>query len=219
MVYRYALVAPEGFEIVSRTKGYRRVVRRERFIEHYNQRCASLPGMDGAQDSDESESPTVLVPALLAVNREIHAEASALLYKQPFRFENTSALYYFLATAGPSNRAMLEDISIHGWGHTKAHKALNHPAFTMLGDTPNLKRLSMDCDMGWHDTPKRVAQRLFRSAHVWFEAVGTATGRKDAGIKIIDVADSNLICAQCRDLARNRETFMDEIKILLMRTR
>lgn len=102
-------------------------------------------------------------------------------------------MHAFLATIGPKNRATVTDITIKGWGYTKAHKALNHPALTMLADAVNLTRLHLDCQLAWGG-PSRVAKQLYRDGFHWLEAMGAAKGRFDAAIDIIDISEANLTC-------------------------
>lgn len=68
---------------------------------------------------------------------------------------------------------------------------MNHPAFTILGQAVNLKRLYIDCQIHW-GAPTHVAKQIFRDGHHWFEIMGTAKGRVDAAVDILDIGDKNL---------------------------
>lgn len=134
----------------------------------------------------------VLTPNILLLNQAIYAETQPILYAgNTFALEDTTALHAFLATIGPKNRATLTDLSIQGWGYTKAHKALNHPAFTLLAGAVNLGRLHLDCQISWGG-PKRIARQLYRDGFHWLEAVGVAKGKCDAAVELIEIPAAQL---------------------------
>lgn len=95
-----------------------------------------------------------------------------------------------IATAGPKNCALLTDITIKAWGYTKAHKAMNFPAFTMLGSAVNLQSLYISCRIHW-DGPKGVAKQIYRDGHHYLEAIGNAKGRYDAAVEVLDFNPDN----------------------------
>ena len=133
-----------------------------------------------------------LVPNILLLNQATYAETQPILYAgNTFAVEDTTAMHAFLANIGPKNRATITDLTIKGWGYTKAHKALNHPAFTMLAGAVNLTRLHLDCEVVWGG-PKRIAKQLYRDAFHWLEAVGTGKGVFDAAVDIIEITDRYL---------------------------
>ncbi|KAM0796834.1 hypothetical protein BDR22DRAFT_498252 [Usnea florida] len=130
------------------------------------------------------------LPNILLLNKAIHAETQSILYaRNKFVFENTMALYTFLATIGPKNRATLTELIIQGWGEIKAHEPLHYPTLTMLADAVNLTRLQFDCLIAW-DGPSKVAKELYRGGFRWLEAIGAAKGSLDAGVDIITVNES-----------------------------
>lgn len=134
----------------------------------------------------------VLTPNILLLNRAIYAETQPILYAgNTFAVEDTTALHAFLAIIGPKNRATITDLTIRGWGYTKTHKALNHPAFTMLASAVNLTRLNLDCQIAWGG-PCMIAKQLYRDGFHWLEAVGVAKGKFDAAIDIIEIPEVNL---------------------------
>lgn len=92
--------------------------------------------------------------------------------------------------AGTKNCATLTNLEIRGWGYTKAHKAMNFPAFTLLTSAVNLESLCIDCRIHW-DGPKGVARQIYRDGHHYLEAVGAAKGQYDAAIDIIDFRPAN----------------------------
>ena len=192
-IYDLALTDASRIFLVSKTKRYRRTVQR------------SIPGQphhlvghrrhlwyddNSSQSSDTSTKATLpfLVPNILLLNKAIYAETRPILYAgNSFVVDDTTAMHAFLAIIGPENRATITDLTIKGWGYTKAHKALNHPAFTMLASAVNLRRLNIDCDIG--HGPKRVAKQLFRDGFHWLEAVGTSKGKFDAALDMLEIPE------------------------------
>jgi hypothetical protein len=133
-----------------------------------------------------------LVPSLLALNHQIYSEAQPILYSSnAFILEDTTALHNFLADIGSRNTVALADITIKQWGYSAAHKALNYPAFTLLAGAVNLRRLHLDCLMGRSTDPKRVAMQVYRSSFHWLEAVGSAKGKWDAAVDVIEIREES----------------------------
>lgn len=163
----------------------------------------------------------VLTPNVLLLNRTIYAETQPILYAgNTFAVEDTTAMHAFLATIGPKNRATLTDLTVKGWGYTKAHKALNHPAFTLLAGAVNLTRLHIDCQILWGG-PNRIAKQLYRDGFHWLEAVGATKGRVDAAIDLIEISEGILttcygyISSQSEDVSA--EEAMEEFRAALRR--
>lgn len=204
-IYDVTLTDPNGIFFVSRTKQYRRTVEREtpssiitaRRNRHYrnrwyNQQTSQSPGCPQVSVQPAPLEPAPLVPNMLLLNKEIYAQTQPILYAtNAFAVEDTMALHAFLANIGTKNRATLADLTIKGWGYTKSHKALNHPAFTMLAGAVNLTRLHLDCKISWSG-PKHSARQLYRDGFHWLEAMGAAKGQYDAAIDIVEIADDNL---------------------------
>ena len=164
--------------LVAKTKRYRRTVQR------------STPS--AANANGHSARRNTLTPSILLLNRAIHTEAQPILYAgNSFALEDTTALHAFLAIIGPKNRATLTDLTIQCWGATKAHKAFNHPALTMLTGAVNLSRLYLDCIVSFKG-PKGVAKQIYRDGCHWLEAVGAAKGKSDAAIEIIELSKACL---------------------------
>jgi hypothetical protein len=160
------------------------------------------------------------VPNLLALNHQIYSEAQAILYgSNAFTLEDTTALHNFLANIGSRNAALLADVTIKGWGYSKAHKALNHPAFTLLASAVNLRRLHLDCRISWYSSPQRVAMQVYRDAFHWLEAFGTAKGKWDAALDIIEVLKDNFGDSRYSQVKvsyeEQMEVFRDELRKLL----
>ena len=157
LIYQYCLIDENDLRIEARTKAYRRI--------------ATIEDTSG------------LVPEILLANRQINAEASAVLYGQPLTFINTSAQYLFLCQIGPVHRGLLQDITIERWCEGRALKALNHPAFTMLADAHGLRNVNVDglaCRYRGN-----TARSFYMRTHVWLHAFGAARGKNDAVLDIL----------------------------------
>jgi hypothetical protein len=187
--------------LASKLKRYRRTVRRvlpgsltTNDYGGYRRYGHGLP-LRPASDSDSDSAAITLrafIPNLLALNHQIYDEAQPILYRSnAFVLEDTTALHNFLANIGPRNAAALAEVTIKGWGYSKMHKALNHPAFTLLVSAVNLRRLHLDCRISWYSSPQRIAMQVYRDAFHWLEAVGSATGRWDAALDVIEVMQDN----------------------------
>ncbi|OCK79626.1 hypothetical protein K432DRAFT_354524 [Lepidopterella palustris CBS 459.81] len=191
LIYGYALVDDFGVFLRSKTKHYRRTVERgisdglAYSLSRYSRRRRYLP------QPMETIEPEFTLPSFLVLNRQIYTEALPILYSNKFILEDTTALHAFIANLTPTNRALLENITIRRWGCTKSHKALNHPGLTMLVGCVNLKHLSFDCRIGLARGPKRIARQIYRDGFHWFEAVGTAKGKFDAAVELVDLCAEN----------------------------
>ena len=191
-IYALTLTDPAEIYLFSKTKRYRRTVER-------------------AGDPKWPHLVPDLVPNLLLLDRAIHAEARPILYaSNTFIVQDTTAMHAFLATIGPKNRANITDLILKGWGYTKAHKALNHPALTMLVDAVNLRRFKLDCEIFWRSEPKRIAKQVYRDGFHWLEAVGAAKGKFDAAVDIVDISDECLVT--CYYLGGEYEQTRDELR-------
>ena len=132
------------------------------------------------------------MPNILLLDREIYAQTQPILYGgNNFIVEDTMALHAFLSGIGPKNCATMTDLTIKGWGFTKAHKAMNHPALTLLASAINLERLRIDCQIHWGG-PVPVARQFFRDGFHYLEGVGAAKGRFDAAVDIVEVASDSM---------------------------
>ncbi|CAD6572792.1 MAG: hypothetical protein ASARMPREDX12_005448 [Alectoria sarmentosa] len=221
-IYALSLTDPNGIFLVSKTKRYRRSVQRSSDAvnpDGYSRRRRGFRFQ--MQLSPPSNTSAVSLPVLnhniLLLNRAIYDETQPVLYAgNTFSLEDTTALHAFLATIGCKNRATLTDLTIKGWGYTKAHKALNHPAFTMLTGAVNLSRLHLDCQIAWGG-PKRVAKQFYRDGFHWLEAVGAARGKFDAAIELIEIPERNLNGYGYDDLSPEEklEEFRTELRKLL----
>lgn len=186
-IYELALVDHQGIAVVPKFTGHRRTVRRGVI-------SVSLPRLyrDDSPIEVTSSSSNDLVPNLLAVSKQIRAEASGYLYKQRITLMDTATLHTFLAAIGPSNREILSHLIVKGWGEGRgAHKTMNHTGLTLLSSCANLRKLHLDCDIGYHRSPKWLARQIFRDGHHFLEAYGAANGKKDAAIDVLELHPRN----------------------------
>lgn len=170
-----------------------------------------------------------IVPSLLAVSRQVYAEAQPLLYgANVFIFKDPAVLHIFCAKIGPRNCAALKELVMKEYGYSGVSKAMNHAAFTLLASAGavNLSHLHLDCPVHGGGG-KMLARRLMKDAHCWFDAVGVAKGKRDAALDVLDVGLNVVVGAftfgpsPTRDEAmavRVREgfqAFQTEMRILL----
>lgn len=200
MIYKACLEDSDGLYLASRLKGFRRDVFRTPFIGRYMD--VDDPTMSLAyqkqqyceKNPDASRQTVVagLAPQLLCVSRQINAEATAMLYGQNIVVENLHTLYTVLAKLRPGTLNLIQTITIEGWGCTKAERAMNFPALSMLSKCENLERVDIDCqifDRHWWSTSKKrceaSARRFYKDAFNWLEDMAGKAGRKDAALDIV----------------------------------
>ncbi|KXT10795.1 hypothetical protein AC579_2977 [Pseudocercospora musae] len=205
-IYELALVEPNGLTIVSQTKNSRRTVTRGAIsitdAKHYYGKTRHRRWYwirnDDSEISIESHQDRKLIPSLLAVNQQIRVEASSFLYKQEIVVSDTTALLQFVATIGPYNRKLINDIVVRGWGVgrsvTRGH---NFSSLTALAECTNLDSLYFDCDVGhyYQREHKKLARQIYRDGHFFLEAYATANGL-DAALKVVQFSE--------RQFAKNR---------------
>ncbi|TKA60855.1 hypothetical protein B0A55_11773 [Friedmanniomyces simplex] len=198
-IYELALTDDDGITLISKTKHYRRTVGPGPIVDndnggwHYDRRRRRRHAIRLSQ-SQESQGPPArngLTPALLAVSKQLHAEGINYLYQQSIILEDTYALHSFLATIG-SNRLRVTDLTVKAWGTSRgAHKAMNFCSFTLLAGCTTLKKLFLDCTLGWRRDPKGLARQIYRDGLYFLEAYGAANGGKGAAVDILELSDAN----------------------------
>jgi len=220
MIYDMTLADANGISITVCQSGYRRVAHRGPVYppESYERRIYRGRSLKDNQ-AEVCPISTSFVPALLAVNKQINAEAINYLYGHDFVFENTTALHSFLAPMGPRNQQRLSSIEIMAWGNSGEAKGHNYSGLTLLAGATNLKSLRITCDVSyWSNQPGRIAARVFRDGHWFFEAYGAANGRKDAAVDILELDKSNFVHwyrAQPTDMSVSVERFKVSLRGLL----
>ncbi|KAK5108113.1 hypothetical protein LTR62_008767 [Meristemomyces frigidus] len=127
-IYELALIDPNGISLVAKTKSFRRTVRRGLVLDnedgesYWNSRRRNRCHASEHGGEAGFQLP-VLVPALLAVNKQIYAEAIGYLYQQAIAVEDTYALHTFVAGLG-SHSSRVVHLTVKGWGHGRGtHKA------------------------------------------------------------------------------------------------
>ncbi|KAJ4356710.1 uncharacterized protein N0V89_004746 [Didymosphaeria variabile] len=193
-IYSHCLHDPAGIYLFSTTQKFRRTVDRGSELSF---RGRPPPLIDDSEDEDvdevsQQDQPSSeyrpLVPALLAVCKQINSEARDILYGHDFYVKDTLALHSFLVDLGPRAAGYLKNITLGEWGFGRGvHKAYNHACFTALSSATNLEHFTFHGILSWNDAPKSAATIFYRDAFPWLEAVGIAKGKADAAVKMIDV--------------------------------
>lgn len=111
-IYELALTNSDGITVVARTKAGRRTVRRGMIVNTKRH----LRGFFNINSIEVPKQDNKLSPRLLEVNKQIRSEGVGWLYKQPIILESTMALHSFVATIGSTNRQIVTDLTIKGWG-------------------------------------------------------------------------------------------------------
>ncbi|KAI7226869.1 hypothetical protein KC330_g8646 [Hortaea werneckii] len=200
LIYEFALTDSTGTAIVAHIQNKRRVASRRR---------------------ERVRSPRcVLVPALLAVSKQLHKEAVGFLYQSPLIFKDPHALHSFLAGIG-SHRAYVRDVLLQQWGYGRGTKnAMNYAAFPLLGLCTNLSSLTIEKGIGLRTQPEKIAELVYRNTHFFLEAYGMAKGRKDAAVDVI-VLDAPSYYPypdkECLSKEERRERFRVALRELLMK--
>lgn len=145
-----------------------------------------------AKPTKQIETPS-FGPNILRLNRQIYAETLPILYgANTFAFEDSRAMLAFCACIGPTNCALLRQLTLKHMGYSKGTKSLNNPAFAQLASAVNLTRLSMQCSIHYSGRGEQIARQFYRDAHHWLEAVATNKGRRDAGVEIVELGVDNV---------------------------
>lgn len=195
MIYTYTLSDASGINLVGAFKHKRRTVERvsaaaqDGISTSYS--CYTYSKINDDVRAAYAE-PTALVPALLAVNKQIHQESRDMLYANDFIFADSFALYSFMLNLGPSGAKSLKSVRIMNWGYGRALKAYNHSCFAVLAWATNIKKLVLDKLPGYSRSPNGAAEQLYRDAFPWLEAIGAAKGKVDAGLDVLELGDEAL---------------------------
>jgi hypothetical protein len=135
-----------------------------------------------------SEEKAPLVPALLAVCKQMNLEGRNLLYGNHFYLENPLALHSFLVDIGPRAASLLKNVTLMGWSDGRGHRSYNHTCFTALMPATNLESFNTHGYMRCGGTgAKRIAIQIYRDAFPWLEAVGREKGRTDAAVDVFNI--------------------------------
>ncbi|CAD0044264.1 unnamed protein product [Aureobasidium pullulans] len=180
-IYLLALEDPDGMVLNEGWRSHRRVPKRDTLLQY-----------DDKSHYAGLEDLRTLSPSLLAVNKQIYAEAVRILYSQPLHFANTAALHHFLAPLSSQTLSLVRDIIVHTystWGRG-VRKAMNVSALTLLRGCSNLQLLRIET-LGHHyhlysRNYKRtveddgrshgalLARQVYRDAAFWIDTVGAS---------------------------------------------
>ncbi|KAJ4290236.1 hypothetical protein N0V90_010451 [Kalmusia sp. IMI 367209] len=204
MIYGLCLTDPAGIYLHSTTKKFRRTVCRVPEVDVRGQ--AYTPVHDGNSNSEDNENENEisqqpkpseyvqpLVPALLAVCKQIHLEARDVLYAHDFYMHDTLAMHSFLVDLGARAAAYLKSVTLAEWGVGRGvHKAYNHAGFTALAAATNLEKFTFHGFLSWRQDSKAGATSFYRDAFPWLEAVGAARKKADAAVDLIEIHVSDV---------------------------
>ncbi|KAH7087130.1 hypothetical protein FB567DRAFT_629153 [Paraphoma chrysanthemicola] len=113
--------------------------------------------------------------ALLRTCRQLHTEATPLVYLQPFTFPGTQVASAFLLSIG-SNRRLLRSLRSETYASTSARTM-----FHLLSEARNLQRMSF-AHVSSSETPGKAVQNIWKDAGTWLSVLD----RKDP-VKGLDV--------------------------------
>jgi hypothetical protein len=213
MIYSYTLSDPSGIHLVGCFKNTRRTVERisaETQADISSSRHYYAASTMNNDVRAKHEDPVVLVPALLAVNKQIHQESHSILYANEFVFPNGFALYNFMLNLGPSGAKYLKKLRLLHWDYSRTMKTYNHSCFAVLVWATNLAKLSV---------PTNSASQLYRDAFPWMEAVGAAKGKVDAALDALSINGDSLERSSWNTRAvsapKSLEAFRARLEVLL----
>lgn len=187
MIYGYTLEDPSGINLVASFQHRRRTVQRispglmSQIAGGYYSRSRYYIGRNDTAD------PVALVPALLAVSKQIYQEGRDVLYNNEFRFADTTVLYHFMLNISPAGAKHLKHLRIMSFNYSRGMTAYNNACFAVLGQATNLKTLHIDQISGRSSHSPGAAAKFYRDAFPWLEAVGAAQGKFDAGVELLQI--------------------------------
>ncbi|PVI01466.1 hypothetical protein DM02DRAFT_613634 [Periconia macrospinosa] len=214
-IYKLCLTDPLGIYLCPTTYAFRRTVQRVPEAK-YRMISSSAPDKSGTTSDDTDEGSDSedqdkakdqykpsqyfqpLVPALLATNKQIYQEGREMLYGNDFYMGDTMTMHAFLVDIGARAASLLKSVFLIHWGEGRGvNKAYNHAAFTALSSATNLEKFVMHGHNGSiyrsRSAPKHVATQFYRDAFPWLEAVGTAKGKADAAVDLVNFAADSFL--------------------------
>ncbi|USP82098.1 uncharacterized protein yc1106_09372 [Curvularia clavata] len=191
-IYSYTLSDPAGINIVGAFRHRRRTVMRmpAEFVNTPDGPRRRIQRYMNERNADHRKALPPIVPSLLAVNKQIYAEAVNILYDNEFVFIDSSSLYAFLINLGPSGARRLKSIRIMGWLHSRGKITYNHACFALLAWATNLTSLHIESPIGYWRSTNLGVDQFYRDAFPWIEAFGTAKGKRDAAIDILQLEET-----------------------------
>jgi hypothetical protein len=240
-IYSLALEDPDGMVMGEGWRAHRRVPKRCHHISHGAQnRYADWNNLYCADSSNREsvrDTPCTLLPSLLAVSKQIYAEAAAILYSQPLHFTCTTALHSFLAPLSNKTASLVLSITLHEYETygRGVRKAMNVSALTLLPKCTNLTLLRIEGFNHYHyhgrsSLPRQsgeyegkgIAQQMYRDAAFWFDVIGA-----EKALKVLDISGLQREWHGQRDKAYEdavetlrfaNVAFIDELTLLIKRT-
>jgi hypothetical protein len=201
-IYFLALEDPDGMVMDEGWRAHRRVPKRSQYDSSNKNR---YPGVENLSHSPRCyptskwSSPHTLSPSLLAVSKQIYAEAAAILYSQPLHFTCATALHSFLAPLSNETASLIHSMSLQAYEtyNRGVRRAMVVSALTLLPKCTNLKTMRLEAfDHYFHNgtnwpTPQKagkfegqgIARQLYRDAAFWFDAVGA-----EKALQVLDVS-------------------------------
>jgi hypothetical protein len=240
-IYSLALEDPDGMVMGEGWRAHRRVPKRcthisygaqNRYADWNNLYCANLANRDSIR-----QTPCTLLPSLLAVSKQIYAEAAAILYSQPLHFTCTTALHSFLAPLSNQTASLVRSITLHEYETygRGVRKAMNVSALTLLSKCTNLNLLRIEGfnhyrHHGRSSIPRQsgeyegkgIAQQIYRDAAFWFDAIGAGKA-----LQVLDISGLQRKWYGPRDKAYDdavetlrfaNVAFADELTLLIKRS-
>ncbi|KAK6852118.1 hypothetical protein PG995_012243 [Apiospora arundinis] len=209
-IYALALTDPRGgVHLEAKSKAHRRIAKHCAPFSTYERWCSgSHVGPREGKGAWDPNGDYRLSPALVAVSKEIYAEAAPMLYGgQRFVAQDGFALLAFLMGLRPETVARLRRVAVHYWADTRSHSSTNLPAVALLRDAgAGLDRLEIRTPfVGRHlynssyyrpnnkgPTPNRVrlARKIYRDCHPLLYAVMRARGL-DAALRVVEPAEAD----------------------------
>lgn len=52
-----------------------------------------------------------------------------------------------------------------------------------------LRSLFLDCSVSWYTSPQKIARQIYKDAHYFLEAYGSANGSYDAGVDLLEMSE------------------------------
>ncbi|EFX00663.1 hypothetical protein CMQ_7665 [Grosmannia clavigera kw1407] len=135
--------------------------------------------------------------SILAMCKDVYAEAVHFVYRQRFTFADTGTLHNFVMLLGPAAREILGDIQILGWEDKRSITSGPIPAFSVLKDVVNLRRLHVCCSIGvpqdwawvnvfpprktepiprYHHPTDMIASKIYRDCAHWLRPMFIQSG-------------------------------------------
>ncbi|KAK5134356.1 hypothetical protein LTR08_006536 [Meristemomyces frigidus] len=118
---------------------------------------------------------------LLAVNKEIHNEATPLFYAHALKLESTTMLLDFLSQLPTHVRPLLRALEIKTWVKTTSRNALH-----FLAEARHLQRLRFETGVFAEADAAKAGKVFYADSYKFLEAIGAERGDKGAGVDVLE---------------------------------